>query len=235
MQHFRLDLLSTLGPFQSKPPAALCVARPSTVVALGQCIIASLRLLHSLLSVERLLLRVQTFMLLLLPSPLDLGSQGVEVLVHLVQRESKLHAVVAHALVHSQHLAQLQRIAATLGVRSPGCIQLSPSETLQSLGLFLFQSRAFPQKVGKVARRRDALLEPVQEGVDADVRVHDNLNGLGRARRRIVGHCWRWRALVRGRRAGRSRAIGDVESVAVGLVDAVSVRHAACAGIVFQC
>lgn len=187
MQHFGLNLFGALRSLQAQPPAALGIARPGAIVAFSQSIVASLRLLHSLLRIKRFLLSIQALVLLLLPSPFDLRSQSVEILVHLVQRKRKLHPVVTHALVHAQQLAQLQCIAPALGVWPTSGIHLSLRKALQPFCLLLFQPGAFTKEVGKVTRRCDALLEAVQEGVDADVRVHDIVDGFGRALGRIVG------------------------------------------------
>lgn len=109
-QQVLLVLLGALRPLQPDPPAALGIARPRAVVVLGQGIVFGLGLLHGHLGVAGLLLRVQSVVLPLFPSPLHVRRQHVQVLVHLVQREGELHAIVCHALVHLEHFRQLLRI-----------------------------------------------------------------------------------------------------------------------------
>nr|GFD56265.1 hypothetical protein [Tanacetum cinerariifolium] len=89
-----------------------------------------------------------------------------------------LHAIIGHFLVDAKDFGQLLGVCAASDICSADTFQLRLREPLQPLRLVFLQGRSLLQELSEIARRGNALLEAVQERVDADIRVHDILNAL---------------------------------------------------------
>lgn len=138
-------------------PTALDVSSLCTIIIFCQPIVFRLGAVHHVLSVRRLLLRIQTFVLASLAPLFHVRRQFGQVLVHLVQRQSKLHAIVGHALVHAHGILELERIGALPALALMNILRCGLGQTFELFGVVFFYRRTLLEKCGKVACRSYAL------------------------------------------------------------------------------
>lgn len=145
-----LDLGGALWALQAQPPAAFGVAGPGAVVVLGQTVVLGLCLVHGRLGIGRPLFGVQALVFPVLATALDVARQLGEVLVHLVERQGVLHAVVGHALVQAHNLVELADMGALAQVGLVDRVHVGLGQAAQTVGMVFFDRGALLEKGGKV-------------------------------------------------------------------------------------
>jgi hypothetical protein len=106
-----LVLRGRLGPLEAELPARAGVARLDAVEVVGELVVLGLCLLRQLLGVLHLGLGGQALLLPRLAVAVHLVGELQQVLVHGVQREAELRAIVRDALVGVEDELELRRVA----------------------------------------------------------------------------------------------------------------------------
>ena len=139
-----------LGPLEAKLPAGARVARLDAVEVVGELVVLGLCLLGQALGVLDLVLGGQALLLPRLAVRVHLVGQLQQVLVHGVQGEAKLGAVVGDALVRVQHELELRRVALMARLRLAQAVDGEAAQLLEAAGVLLLKGAATLEEAGKV-------------------------------------------------------------------------------------
>lgn len=124
-----------------------------SVVFFGKRVVLGLALAHGLLKISHPLLGGQAARLPVLAVALAVGGQLKQVLAHLVQRGSKLDAVLSHSVVDVHHLVVGLGKAALAVVGAAHVVLCSTAQLLEALGVVIFEASALLEKLGKFLQR----------------------------------------------------------------------------------
>ena len=139
-----------LGPLETELPAGARVARLDAVEVVGKLVVLGLCLLREPLGVLDLVLRGQALLLPCLAVRVHLVCQLQQVLVHGVQGEAELGAIVGNALVGVQDVLELGRVALVASLGLAQAVDGEAAQLLEAGGVFLLEGAAALEEARKV-------------------------------------------------------------------------------------
>jgi hypothetical protein len=158
-----------LGPFEAKLPAGACVARLDAVEVVGELVVLCLCLLGQAFGVLDLVLSGQALLLPRLAVRVHLVGQLQQVLVHGVEGEAELRAVVGDALVGVQDELELRRVALMARLGLAQAVNGEATQLLEAARVLLLERAATLEEAGKVLGR--ALAGALDSGGEAPTRA----------------------------------------------------------------
>jgi hypothetical protein len=139
-----------LGPLEAKLPAGARVARLHAVEVFGELVVLGLRLLRQPFRVLHLVLGGEALLLPRLAVGVHLGGQLQQILVHGVQGEAELGAVVGDALVRVEDLLELRLVALMACLGLAHAVERQAAQLLEAGSLLFLDGAPALEEVGEV-------------------------------------------------------------------------------------